>query len=643
MPRARKRLEGAVRDLLSQKQDKPRLYPGALGAYVAGVEQIRVPGRSDFVYVRLRTSTSEVVEAFNDAVGLHFDLPVLVYRDPLAKHLWRIYARDIGQYEDWGGASYLPPHGLSHSFVGGTGGGSDIVWTQKRQFMPLLARPVASGTMGVWVEPDYYLWDDVYHWWPGSGTSSLAGAKPTGAHNGRFVTIYLDGDDGILGTLNGPEFDIIYPPSDPSVYIQPVPPSMGIPLAAAFLITGTERIGWGELFDLREIVSPPDQGSCGSTTGSIVLLDEGVILGSVTALDLTGGGVIATRHETTGTFVIPNDHGLLTGLTDDDHTQYVLRQPTADTIINESGGDFDWRMEGDTDQNLLFVDAGNDRVGIGTATPSERFHVFATGAYVGRFEYGADGAAILTVASQEDDNAGTVARLDLVGHNSAAADVVYASLLGYLAFRNAGAELGELRFNMIRDGTERLAMRIAGGGEEQSTISFYSRYDAAATIGIFGFYGLDSEGALTQYGYLEAKITDSTHMLESGEFGLSILKQGSNRAALRLTPTGAILNEDGADIDFRVEGDTDPNLLFADAGNDRVGIGTNAPATSAKLEIASTTGALLLPRMTTNQRDALTAANGMILYNTTDEQVQVYEDGIWKRPGLDMLEVEVFL
>jgi hypothetical protein len=34
----------------------------------------------------------------------------------------------------------------------------------------------------------------------------------------------------------------------------------------------------------------------------------------------------------------------------------------------------------------------------------------------------------------------------------------------------------------------------------------------------------------------------------------------------------------GADVDFRVEGDSDANLLFVDAGNDRVAIGTNTPS-----------------------------------------------------------------
>lgn len=60
-----------------------------------------------------------------------------------------------------------------------------------------------------------------------------------------------------------------------------------------------------------------------------------------------------------------------------------------------------------------------------------------------------------------------------------------------------------------------------------------------------------------------------------------------------------------------------------------VGVGTTAIATSAALEVSSTTGALLIPRMTTTQRDALTAVNGMIVYNTTTNAFNFYEDGSW--------------
>lgn len=41
----------------------------------------------------------------------------------------------------------------------------------------------------------------------------------------------------------------------------------------------------------------------------------------------------------------------------------------------------------------------------------------------------------------------------------------------------------------------------------------------------------------------------------------------------KVSSTDVVVNEGGADIDFRVEGDTNPNLIVADAGSDQVGIG----------------------------------------------------------------------
>ena len=40
-------------------------------------------------------------------------------------------------------------------------------------------------------------------------------------------------------------------------------------------------------------------------------------------------------------------------------------------------------------------------------------------------------------------------------------------------------------------------------------------------------------------------------------------------------------------------------------------------------------GAIRLPNVTTAQRDALTPANGMSIYNSTDEKFQMYENGSW--------------
>jgi hypothetical protein len=46
-------------------------------------------------------------------------------------------------------------------------------------------------------------------------------------------------------------------------------------------------------------------------------------------------------------------------------------------VFNDAGADVDFRVEGDTEANLLFVDASTDRVGIGTSTPASKLHIQA--------------------------------------------------------------------------------------------------------------------------------------------------------------------------------------------------------------------------------------------------------------------------
>lgn len=61
-----------------------------------------------------------------------------------------------------------------------------------------------------------------------------------------------------------------------------------------------------------------------------------------------------------------------------------------------------------------------------------------------------------------------------------------------------------------------------------------------------------------------------------------------------------------------------------------IGVNTgSSPTTSTVAEFTSTTGAVLFPRMTTTQRDALTAINGMVIYNTTTDKLQVRAAGAW--------------
>jgi hypothetical protein len=52
---------------------------------------------------------------------------------------------------------------------------------------------------------------------------------------------------------------------------------------------------------------------------------------------------------------------------------------TSEVVFNDSGANYDFRIEGDTNGNLFFVDASADAVGIGTSSPSQLFTLNGTG------------------------------------------------------------------------------------------------------------------------------------------------------------------------------------------------------------------------------------------------------------------------
>jgi len=77
------------------------------------------------------------------------------------------------------------------------------------------------------------------------------------------------------------------------------------------------------------------------------------------------------------------------------------------------------------------------------------------------------------------------------------------------------------------------------------------------------------------------------------------LENGKGNNLTSVTFDGAVVvNESGGDNDFRVEGDTDQNLIVADASADKVGIGTNAPST--KLEVTDSGATVQVLNRTTS-------------------------------------------
>ena len=69
----------------------------------------------------------------------------------------------------------------------------------------------------------------------------------------------------------------------------------------------------------------------------------------------------------------------------------------------------------------------------------------------------------------------------------------------------------------------------------------------------------------------------------------------------------------------------------------QVGIGTTTPATSAALDITSTTKGLLIPRMTTAQRNLISSpVTGLMIHNTDNGAIETYTatTGLWFKVGM---------
>jgi len=124
--------------------------------------------------------------------------------------------------------------------------------------------------------------------------------------------------------------------------------TMGEAQDGSFRLSSTSVLGVGDVFKI-------------SYTGSSRIMDFYESDSSNLATKLTfstGGGTIQTYfvggiHNTIGSATVFNE--------------------------DSKGAGYELRMEGDNDANLFYTDTANDKIGIGTTTPTSKLHVYGTG------------------------------------------------------------------------------------------------------------------------------------------------------------------------------------------------------------------------------------------------------------------------
>jgi hypothetical protein len=239
---------------------------------------------------------------------------------------------------------------------------------------------------------------------------------------------------------------------------------------------------------------------------------------------------------------------------------------TAETVLNENGANRDFRVEGDTDQNLLFLDASKDSILIGASTDgsvNSKLHVYEanktnstysrTVNVLGRAYSTTDGSYFhigLNSRAEKYLSASTTDGGYCIGIN--AVPVIYSP-----DGTNTLAELTAVRANMSIN-TAASNVTVTNAFDIKTIPSLQGTNNTVTNH--YGLYLSDAGGGNTtvtnEYGVYQVS-TDAKNY-----FGGTLDVRGA-----------AVFNEGGADVDFRVEGDTDTDLLFVDAGNDIVQIG----------------------------------------------------------------------
>ena len=289
-----------------------------------------------------------------------------------------------------------------------------------------------------------------------------------------------------------------------------------------------------------------------------------------------------------------------------------------ETVLNEAGGNFDFRIEGDTDPNLLFVDASVDDVGIGTNNPAAKLHIAGDTLFENlsyrRFTTSTATAThfrkytdIAHYANSVSSVAGslrieipvttsTMWSMDVViveydGGNGNNIKTTNLTITGYTTTNtNRGVWTNNpSRINQVRFGRNTANNRTVILIDPVSVFRYPKAYikeinthhGNETTFGNSANYAITITSDETNF-TLNGTITNDQFIRDDK----LVNTFGNQTVAGNKTFDGnVVINEIGGNFDFRVEGDTDQNLLFTDASTDRVGIGTSFP--SQKLDVST--------------------------------------------------------
>ncbi len=265
------------------------------------------------------------------------------------------------------------------------------------------------------------------------------------------------------------------------------------------------------------------------------------------------------------------------------------------------------------DTTTLYVDATNDRVGVGLIAPETALQAYGVGT-----TYPTSAAGIFSVATPQKSG-------------------LYKSRMffGIDNITNASAGQGYIQARDIQQNNNiNLLLNPNGGGVAIGC----SLADQALSVGqngnaflkVSNSSGYGGGGGATPYAGLIFQVaTADSSVYEKGGVTFKTTETGAGyaRGELRflLNPTAS-----NANVQDTVDTST---VMMCDWKNMNVGIGTLTPNAGAILDVTSTTRAFLPPRMTKTQRDAIASPTaGMVIYQTDNTPgLRVRNGSNWMR------------
>ena len=141
----------------------------------------------------------------------------------------------------------------------------------------------------------------------------------------------------------------------------------------------------------------------------------------------------------------------------------------SEITFNESGADTDFRIESDGSSHMFYVDAGNNRIGINTSSPTNDLHIISGNTDLLRLECngtGSTGSVLIlfhgTSSPADDDVCGV---LSFRGKDDADNETTYAEIKGITSDVTNGTEDGDISFSTIQAGSFAEKARLTSEGK----------------------------------------------------------------------------------------------------------------------------------------------------------------------------------